>query len=298
MKIIVSLVALFLTLTVAAQELNCTVQVVSPAAMTNANDKEILDEIQKAVFEFMNDKQWTNDIYDIDEKIECNILINISERLSTTAFRGTIQIQSSRIVFNSSYKSTMLNHMDSDFEFVYVRNSPLLFSLDQHRDNLTSVLAFYTYMILGLDYDSFSLEGGTTYFNNARTIVANAAGASETGWKAKEGNKNRYWFVDNMLQSAFKPLRQATYKYHRLGMDKMYDNANDARAVIRESILLIQKVYAASPGSMNVQIFFTAKADEIVNIYEVAPKAEKSQIFTVLTKLDPGNISKYQKMMK
>jgi hypothetical protein len=281
-----------------AQELNCKVQVMSPKLQSNPANKEIFESLQTVVFEFMNNTKWTNDKFKPEERIDCTILINISDKISSDVFSGSIQIQASRPVFNSSYSSMLLNYNDNDFKINFLRNTRLVFSPDKHQNNLTSILAFYAYMILGYDYDSFSMEGGSQYFNKAQNVVSNATNAPESGWKAFEGNKNRYWLVDNALQNVFKPLRQCFYKYHRLGFDMLYDDVAKGRRAVMQGLELIEKVHKNRPGSFNVQLFFTAKADELVNLFSQAFPDEKNKAVNLLKKLDPTNATKYQKILK
>jgi hypothetical protein len=274
-----------------SQELNCQVQVVAPT-VSNV-EKRVLDELRDAMRDFMNDRKWTNDKFEFDERIECNLLLTVDNITNNTRFTGKLQVQSNRIVYNTNYDSPMLNLVDEDVSFDFQENTILEFQLDQYRNNLTSILAFYAYYIVAMDYDSFSPEGGATYFSNAQQIVTNAQNAPSAGWKAFENTKNRFWLVDNILNQAFRPLRQATYDYHRNGLDKMHENANLGRAKITQSISALRKVHQRRPLSYNMRIFFLAKADELINIYTEAPVAEKNTIFGDLQLLDPANIIKY-----
>jgi hypothetical protein len=285
---------IMMNLDIQAQELNCRVQVLAPT-VSNV-ERRVLDALQTAIRDFMNDRKWTGDTYSFDERIECNLLLTVNEVTNNTRYVGQLQIQSNRIVYNSSYDSPMLNFIDEDVDFEYNENTILEFQLDQHRSNLSSILAYYAYIILGMDYDSFSLEGGTTHFTKAQQIVVNAQNASGSGWKAFESNKNRYWIVENILHQAFKPMRQTMYEFHMDGMDRMYENPNLARATITSSIAGLRKVHQTRPLSYNMRIFFLAKADEIMNIYSEAPPAEKNNLFNDLQVLDPANISKYNKL--
>ncbi len=277
-----------------AQELNCQVQVAAPT-VSNV-ERRVLDGLRDAIRDFMNDRRWTNDKYEFDERIECNLLLTVNEVSNNTSFSGKLQIQSNRIVFNSNYDSPILNLVDEDVAFDYQENTILEFQLDQHRSNLASVLAYYAYVIVGMDYDSFSPEGGAMYFSNAQQIVVNAQNASNAGWKAFENNKNRYWLVENILHQSFKPLRMAMYTYHRNGLDKMYDNANLGRAKITQSISSLRKVHQSRPLSYNMRTFFQAKSDELINIYSDAPAPERNSIYNDLQILDPANITKYNRL--
>ncbi len=284
---------------VIGQELNCQVKVTNaPSLQLSANDIEVLEELEKAIFEFMNDTRWTKDNFEIEERINCNMLITMKEKKGTDSYAGQIQVQSSRPVFNTSYNTTVFNMIDPDFNITYLRNTALLFSIDQYRDNLTSILAYYAYMILGYDYDSFSMEGGTEFFNKAQQIANNAIPSGDGGWDSGGGkNKNRYWVVDNVLQSMFKPLRQAIYKYHREGFDIMRGDLIGGRKMVVESLQLLDKVQKSRPGSINIQIFMSGKQDEIINLFSQAEMAEKNTVVNLCKRLDPAGSSKYQEIL-
>jgi hypothetical protein len=278
-----------------AQELNCKVQVVSPTIQ--GTDKSVFDNLQTAIFEFMNNRKWTNETFKNNERIDCSMLINVSERISTDEFKATIQVQVRRPVFKSSYNSVLLNNNDNDFQFKYQENQTLEYSENLHLSNLTSVLAFYAYMIVGLDYDSFAPDGGTYYLQRALAIVNNAQSSSDLGWKAFDGNKNRYWLINNMLDATFVPLRECMYKYHRQGMDLMVDNKETARNNIFDALQNLKKIHQIKPLSYSLQVFFNAKSDEIINIYSGAFPDEKAKIMNLLNEIDPTNSNKYQKIM-
>ncbi|MCK6650026.1 MAG: DUF4835 family protein [Bacteroidia bacterium] len=278
-----------------AQELNCKVQVLSQ--QIQGTDKRVFTTLQTAIFEFMNNKKWTNDQFKLDERIDCSILINVTERPSTDQFIATIQVQSRRPVYKSSYNSVLLNYNDNDFQFTYLENQPLEFNENQFTTNLTSVLGFYAYLIIGMDYDTFSMNGGTTYLQKAQNIVNQAQNTSETGWRAFESNKNRYWLINNMLDAPFINIRECMYNYHRKGLDEMVSNKEGGRANILEALESLRKVHQARPLSFAMQIFFNAKSDEIINIFSGAFSDEKSKVVTLLNDIDPTNSNKYQKIM-
>ena len=278
-----------------SQELNCKVQVVSQQ-IQGSDAKRIFDNMSKQVFDFMNNTKWTKDNFTLNERIECNIQINVTEKLSTDEYKGTISVVSSRPVFKTSLNSTVFNYMDQNFVFKYVEFQPFEFNMNSFQNNLTSVLAFYAYMIIGFDYDTFSNMGGTEYFQKAQIIVANAQSANEPGWKAFESNKNRYWLVENLLTPVFQPIRETLYKYHRLGFDIMVDKTEEGRSKITDALMGLQNVHKARPSSFNMQIFFNAKADEVVNIYCKGTSEEKSKIIELLNNIDPANTNKYSKI--
>jgi hypothetical protein len=286
----------FLYVRVAAQELNCQVSVLTP--QIQQTDKTLFETMQTSIREFMNNRVWTQDKFLNQERIDCSITITISDRVSVDEFRGNIQIQARRPVYRSSYNSPLFNHQDNDLSFRYLQDQVLEFdeSNISSNNNLTAVLAFYAYMILALDYDSFSKEGGTPYFIKAQTIVNNAQAIPERGWKAFESNRNRYWFTENYLNVSFKPLRNCIYQYHRLGMDRLTENVQDGRAAITEALKGLRTTYADRPNSIAMQSFFNAKSDEIVNLYSQSQNDERSQVIPVLSLVDPANTMKYQNM--
>jgi hypothetical protein len=262
----------------------------------SGTDKRIYDNMKTQIYEFLNNRKWTTETFRNEERIDCSILINITERLSTDEFNATLQIQTRRPVFESSYNSVLLNFIDNDIHFRYTEGQQLEYSENTYISNLTSILAFYANMVIGLDYDSFSLNGGTPYFQKALTIANNAQGSDEKGWKAFDGTRNRYWMINNMLDAPFIPLRECMYKYHRKGLDVMYQNTVAGRAAILEAIQALLKVHDVKQFSFSVQLFFNAKADEIINIFMGAKPEEKTKLMEVLTVIDPTNNNKYQKI--
>jgi hypothetical protein len=274
-----------------AQELNCQVQV--NASQIQGSNTRLYESMESDIRDFMNSKLWTGDDYTQDERIKCNMLITINATDGNNKFEGSIQVTSSRPVYNSNYESPILNINDQNFDFQYIENTPLLFSPEQFRGNLTSVLAFYAYIIIAYDYDTFSFKGGDPYFDVAQQIVSSAQNTSYSGWRATDSDRNRYWIIENILSGQFIPLREAYYKYHRLGLDKMYDNVISGRAEVTKSLELTEKVHQAKPLAYATQIFYLAKANEIVNIYGAASPQEKSKVYNIVQKVDPGNLSKY-----
>ncbi len=279
-----------------AQELQCNVQIVT--SKLQGSNKQIFQTLQNAIYEFMNTRKWTDDKFGEEERIECNMLININNRISSDEFKGTIQIQSRRPVFNTSYNTTLFNYKDDNFHIKYVEYETLEFNESSHISNLTSILAFYAYVIIGLDYDSFSYEGGTPYFNKAESIVNNAKNAQESGWQSYESDDNRYWLIENILNDEFSPIREFIYNYHRLGFDVMHDKVANGREVIAESIELLQEVYRKKP-SMHMpfyEIVFDAKTNELVKVFKESFPQEQSRVVNILTEIDPANSEKYKKI--
>lgn len=277
-----------------AQELNCQVQVLS--SQIAGTDKRVFESMQTAIFEFMNTRKWTNETFKIEERIDCSILINITEKIGTDEFRGTLQIQARRPVYKTSYNTALLNFNDNDITFKYLESQPLEFVENTYTSNLTSILGFYAYYVIGLDYDSFSLNGGTPYLQKALAVVNNSQSSGYQGWKAFDSNKNRYWLVNNMLDATFVSLRECMYNYHRKGLDVMADNKESGRAVILESLQELKKVHQVKPLSFSLQVFFIAKADEIVNVFCGGFSDEKAKVVTMLNEIDPTNSNKYTKI--
>lgn len=277
-----------------SQELNCSVQISSQ--QVSDVDKTFTEALQKSVYEFLNNRKWTEDNFLQHEKIECNILINLTERISIDEFKATFNIQSRRPVFKTSYNSNMLSYQDENIQFRYVQFETLEYSENSYITELTSLLAFYAYMIIGIDYDSFSLNGGTPYYQKALQIVNNAQTSKYKGWKAHEDSRNRYWLVNNILDQPFKPLRECIYQYHRSGFDVMSEKVNEGRTAVTEALQMLQPLYRNRPNNFSMQVFFQGKADEIVKLYSSANPDEKTKIVSLLTEIDPGRSAKWQQI--
>ncbi|MEI6695276.1 MAG: DUF4835 family protein [Bacteroidota bacterium] len=275
-----------------AQEFICNIQVSAP--QVQGTDRSVYDNLRTALYEFVNSKTWTNYTYKQEEKIECSIIITVNERISQDEFKGTINLQLRRPVYRTSYNSVLLNYIDKDFQFKYVEFQTIDYVDNTFTSNLTSVIAYYCYVYLGMDFDSFSPNGGSPYFEKAQNIVNLAQNTPEKGWKSFESQKNRFWLVENLMNSAYSSVRQANYKYHRLGLDAMYDNIETGRTAIAESIELLRKAYREKPGLFSIQLFMDAKSDEIVNIFSKASPQDKAKIINNLIEIDPANASKYQ----
>lgn len=289
------LFAFFISIPLFSQELRCNVQIVSQ--QIQGTNKQVFRTLQRSVYEFMNTKRWTDHVYSYDERIECTILINLTSQLSSDEFKGTVQVQVSRPIYNSSYNSVLLNFKDDDVQFKYVEYQALEFNEATTPSSLTALLSYYAYVILGLDYDTYSMDGGSAYFAKAENIVNKMQNSSVSGWKSYESKDNRYWLIENILNNSYSPVRECIYRYHRLGLDRMAERLTESRAEIAESLRLLQKAYRAKPGSFILQIFFDAKADELVNIFSESFTDEKKRVFNILSEIDPANISKYNKII-
>ena len=294
------LLIILFSLNLRSQELRCNVQVVSQ--QIQGSNKQVFQTLQNAIYEFMNNKVWTNHVYTMEERIECNLMFNITEQLSADDFKGTLTIQVSRPIFNTNYNTVSLNFVDNDIRFKYVEFSPLEFDLNSHQSNLTSILAFYAYYILGLDYDSFSLFGGGTYFDNAERIVLNSQNTAEGGWKPMDdiSHKNRYWLVKDMIDTEYEPVREFNYRYHRLGLDVMDEQIIEGRAEITNSLELLQQVYRKKPDPYMylLRLVFDAKVDEFVNVYTESYPEERNRAYDILTEVDKPNANKYKAILE
>lgn len=300
MKLLVaSLFVVLSVLNLKAQELNCQVSIITDARLeVTSVEKEIFDQLKQTIYDMMNTTQWTKDKFKVEERINCNIQIQINSIPSPGTYSGSMQVQSSRPSFNSSYNTTVFNFQDDDITFSYSRNSVLIYAPNQFRDNLTSVLAFYAYFIIGMDYDSFSLKGGTPYFNEAQSIVSNAQSSGAAGWKSNEaGKRNRFYLVDNVLHQLFEPLRECNYEYHRNGIDKLYDDKLAGRKAIFDALTKLNKVVATRPNAINLLNFVQAKQVELKNLYADAEVKDKNEIVNLLKRLDPANATKYQEIL-
>jgi hypothetical protein len=293
-KIIFIASCLLLHAAAQAQELRCNLGVNS--SKIQGTNKSIFQTLQKDLNDFLNNRVWTNNKYTTDERIECNLFLTITDQPGINEFKGTLQIQSSRPVYGSSYISPVFNFLDNDISFTYIEYDPIEFNDQAYTSALSSIFAFYVYMILGFDYDSFALRGGTEYFKKAERIVVNAQSAVEKGWRPYEGSRNnRYWMIENILNYKYDAERSAYYKYYRLGLDQMSGKMSEGRANITEALLDIQKVFRERPDMylFFLKIFFDAKADEIVNIYTEATEQERVRAYQILSEIDKANDKKY-----
>jgi len=295
----IKFIFLFITMCFAyfinAQELICNVRV--NANQIQTSDRKVFQTMQTEIYEFINNKNWTSTNIKDEEKIECTMMINISKKISNDEYEGTLQIQSTRPVFGTSYKSTLFNYIDNSFKFKYLEYQSLEYSNTNHISNLTSVLAFYVNIILGMDFSSFSEEGGNEYYNIAQKIVSNAQNAPEKGWKAFEGDKNRYWLANDLMEQRYSDFHSVMYKYHRLGLDHLSDNPEDARFEITEALEGLKSIYRENSSAFILKLFFDSKVDEIVNIYSGAFPNEKARIVKTLNEIDPSHSSKYEKII-
>lgn len=296
-KIFGTLLVLLLTVNTIAQELNCQVNIQKP--QIQGSSEQLFRDMQKDIFEFLNQTRWTNHNYSNEERIDCSMQIKISG-YSGNKFSGTIQVISNRPVYGTTLQTPMLNYKEDDnlFEFEYIQNQSIDFNESRHSSNLASVLAFYAYIIIGLDYDSFSMQGGTEYFQKAQRIVNNAQASNDKGWKAFESVKqnNRYYLVENLLNSKYGIVRRASYRYHRLGLDLMQDRFENGRVEVAESLKFIQRAYRQKPNLFIIKLFFDAKHKEIINIFSESVASEKTKVYNIVSQVDPAHLKQYDKL--
>jgi Domain of unknown function (DUF4835) len=287
-----------------AQELQATVTVISNRIKDV--DQSTFQTLQTAIKQFLNTRKWTDDDFLPAERIKCNFILNIQQDVASNTFSAQLTVQSSRPVYNSDYETTMLNYQDQNVVFEYVQFQPLDFDPnrvagnDPLQSNLTAILAYYVYIIIGLDYDSFSPRGGIPYFQDAQNIVNNAPEDSKyiNGWQAFESNRNRYWLVDNLLNTRLSGFHEAMYQYHRMGLDKLYSDPNTARIAILNSLGILYTLNADNPNTMILQLFFLAKSDELIGIFSQAPAEDKQRAVQMLSELDVENATKYEQQLK
>ncbi len=279
-----------------SQDFNARVQILSPKIQSN--NKRALDVLELAIRDFLNNRKWLTDQVKTAERIDCNFVISINEWDGNNIFKASAQIVSSRPVFGSSYNSQLLSVNDKDFDFNYSEGESLEFNDQSFTSNLTSLLAFYANIIAGMDYDSFSKMGGSVYYAKAQNIVNTAQNASFLGWKAFDGLRNRFWIAENLNSSNYAPLREILYTYHRLGLDVMANKPNEAKAIIAKVLPLIATIDRQKQGAVLNQMFFSAKAEEIVGIFTKADPTEKIKLFNLLADVDPANLTKYEVLKK
>lgn len=279
-----------------AQELRCNISVSSQKIQ--GTNRELFTNMQRDIYEFLNNRRWSNHVFSYDERIECSLQIVLDEQVGSDQFKGTMQVRVSRPVYNSSYNTVLLNFKDNDIEFVYREFEPLEYNETGENTNLVSLLAFYANVILGLDYDSFSLMGGNDFYNRAENIVARCQNSREAGWKSFESRRNRYWLINNLQDRSYAPVRECLYRYHRLGLDVMADNVTDGRMAIVEALELLQKANRTKSNAYIMQVFFDAKSDEIVNIFKPTFTDERKRVYNIVSEVNPANSAKYNVLIQ
>ncbi|RPG65445.1 MAG: DUF4835 family protein [Flavobacteriaceae bacterium TMED42] len=266
------------------QELNA--QFVVNADLVNQTNQQIFETLERSLNEFINSQSWSNQDFFPQEKITCSFVLNLSS-YNASKFEGTLQIQSQRTIFDSNYDSPLLNFLDKDISFTYQEFQPLFFSPASFESNLVSLISFYVYIIMGINTDSLRFKGGDPYFEQAQRIVNLSQQSGALGWKQNESNRNRFWLSDTMRSNTFREYREALYTYHRKGLDLMTENPLEAKKNIIKALLPLENLYDRRPNAMLLQMFFDAKADEIVNLFSDGPEVDFDRASKMLKKIAP-----------
>jgi hypothetical protein len=279
-----------------AQELRCTVNI--NASQIQTSDRAVFKEMKNAIEQFMNTRKWTNDEFKTHEKISCGISLTITQMPSIGRFNANVQIRSERPVYNSNISTLVFNFADRDWEFEYIESVQLEYNDNTFTTNLTSMLAVYAYLIIGLDYDTFGELGGTPYFQRALAVVNNAQQSGLPGWQPVGSDRNRYWIVENLNNPQMTELRKAIYSYHRLGLDTFDKNPDQSRDVILKGLREIKKVRDVNPRAVLVVSFFDAKGKELANMFSQGNVQARREAYDIISAIDPSNIKSYEKMLQ
>lgn len=276
-----------------AQELNC--QITVDAQQVNQTNQQIFKTLERSLTDFVNKTQWTNRTYAPQERINCSMVINVSQ-YNSDEFVATIQVQSSRPIYNSTFSSPVFNFNDKQFRFIYQEFQPIVYNPNAFTTNLVSVITYYVYVILGIDADTFKLRGGSEHYAQAQRIVNLAQTSAFLGWKEADGNRTRWRLLDNMLNNTYKEYRTVMYNYHRVGMDKMSDDSKSAKQSISGSLELFKVLNNRRPNSFLLQTFFDAKAEEIQRIFSDGPKVNVTRLVETLNRVAPFHANKWEKI--
>ncbi|MEO6038024.1 MAG: DUF4835 family protein [Saprospiraceae bacterium] len=281
-------------------EINATVRISTP--QLQQADRKVFDLLEVSLRDFLNNTKWTQDQFEPDERIKCNFIFTISEELGGNTFKAELAVQAVRPVYGSGYETPLISHLDKDCTFAYEQNQPIEFVLDAaDNQNLPAILAYYVYIILGMDYDSFSLYGGESYYLTAQHIVTNiqsGGGNVASGWRPGDGgkNRNRYWLIENLLNPRVKPYRAAMYNYYRKGLDNFAVNIDQGKVAVMQALEEVDKVNIAYFNAMIIQMFANAKKDELVEMWKVGAKAQKDRVIQIMSKIDPANGQRYREI--
>lgn len=294
-KFVLLLGIISVAFTLKAQELNCNLVVNSD--QIQGSNKSVFNTLQKSASDFINNRRWTELSFDQDEKIECTMTL-IVKKVENDQFTCELQVQSRRPVYNTSYNTTLINFRDNDITFAYKEFDVLEFNVNQVTSNLTAILTYYVYLILGYDLDSYSRMGGTPFFQAAEQLVASAQSLDMPGWRAFESTRNRYALINNLNDEAFRKFRNFLYEYHRQGLDEMTANVVNARAKISSGLPVIREANRARPSAIAITTFLDAKTDEIINIFKRATDQEKKTVIEILTDVNPTQSERYETILK
>ncbi|MBR9845310.1 MAG: DUF4835 family protein [Algicola sp.] len=274
-----------------SQELNC--EVIVNAQLTGNENVQVFKTLERQLVEFINNTTWTEKAFKPQERINCSMVINVTD-YNNDNFQATIQVQSSRPVFGSSYSTPVYNYNDKDFNFQYLEFQNMVYNANQFESNLISVLAFHVYMILGMDADTFALKGGDEYYAQAQVISNYSQQGNYSGWKLEDGNQSRFILIDNVLSDTYKEFRNVLYDYHRKGLDEMSNDAKEGKLSVAKSLSALKEMNNRRPNSYLMRVFFDAKAEEIADIFSGGPTVNISDLVSTLTRIAPMHASKWR----
>jgi hypothetical protein len=302
--VLIILTSCILAQTAPAQELQARVSVVA-SRVNSTVDKKIFITLQTQLNNLLNNRKWTNDQFQANEKIECSFLLNIESMVETNVYKATLTVQAARPVFNSSYNAALINYIDPDITFKYVEFQPIEFNenrvqgTDAQAANLTAIFAYYAYMIIALDYDSFSPKGGEPYYRKAQNIITNAPeGKGITGWRVFDGSRNRYWLNENLINTRYNILHDIVYTYYRNGLDRMFDGEVEARIGLTQSLAQLQAFNKENSNTMFIQFFLQGKSQELIGAFKKATGEQKTRIVDILSEIDVINATRYKQELK
>ena len=283
-KITFAILLILFSSKTSGQELNA--QFLVNADLVNQTNQQIFETLERSLNEFINSQSWTDIEFYPQEKITCSFVLNLTS-YNASRFEGTLQIQSQRTVFDSNYDSPILNYLDKDISFTYEEFQPLFYSPASYESNLVSIISFYTYILLGVNADSFQFKGGDPYFEQAQRIVNLSQQSGAFGWKQNDSNRNRFWLIDTIRSNTFREYRETIYSYHRKGLDLMTKSPKEAKINIIEALLTLELLYNRRPNAMLLQMFFDAKSDEIVSLFSDGPEVDFERGLEMLKKIAP-----------
>lgn len=295
-RLLIVMLIFVMTLNVSAQEFLCTIGIQSQKI--EGVDKSVFDAMKTSMFEFMNNRKWSSYNFKMEERIECTMVFTFDNVVGGDDFTASVNIVLQRPIYNTDYESPVINMIDKDIHFKYVPFQTMEFAENSYTSNLTSILAYYAYLMLGLDFDTYSLYGGSEFYDKAQTVVDAAQSAPEKGWQAFEGPKNRNQLVAGLQNSSYQALRMFLYEYHRRGLDYMSEDKEAARSTMSKSLRHFKSVNDKRPGLYPMQIFVESKRNEIINIFKKATPAEKSSMINIMKDVDPANSSLYEEVNK
>ncbi|MDA8640469.1 DUF4835 family protein [Flavobacteriaceae bacterium] len=267
-----------------AQEINFQLSVNSD--LVNQTNQQVFKTLEVSINEFMNNKAWTNQNRLNEERLDCSMVLNLTA-YNGSQFQGTLQVQIQRPVFNTNFKTPILSHLDKDINFTYQEFQPLFYNTSTYESNLVSLLSFYAFLSLGMEADTFKLNGGNPFYATAQQILNLTSQNQSKGWNQADGNRSRYWLIETLRSNTFKEYRTVMYEYHRKGLDLMTENPGQAKQNIINSIASLNRLYSRRPNSFLNQIFFDAKSDEIVDIFSDGPEVDFQSSLNLLNKIAP-----------